>query len=334
MTLPLDQLDLLATPADLLAGAPMSLAIDLIDEDPLQPRSEFDAEALPQLADTIAQRGVRQPISVRPHPEQPGRWMLNFGARRLRASVLAGRAEIPAFVDATADSYDQGIENEQRDGLRPIELALFVQRQMAAGQSQAGIARRLGKSRACITYVCALIDPPHWLMSLYREGRCRGIKEIYDLRRLHEEHPGDVSEWLSARRFVSRGDVEAMKARLDAANPEASLPDRSSVPTVARPSRPSRPPVGSAPATPASSAASSEANPSSAARLPQSARRAIPEPALALLAECDGQTVRVWLDAAPEQTGSVFVNAVQGGSRRAVAIEVLQSLRLVQCEAR
>lgn len=245
--------------------------------------------------------------------------------------MLAGRADIPAFVDATADSYDQVIENEQREGLRPIELALFVQRQMAAGQSQADIARRLGKSRAYITYVCALIDAPDWLLSLYREGRCRGIKELYDLRRLQEEHPSDVSEWLSARRFVSRGDVEALKARLDAATPEASPSDRSSVPTVARPSRP---PAGSAVATLALSAASSEANPSPAARLPQSGGRAAPEPALALLAECDGQTVRVWLEAAPEQAGTVFVNAIQRGPRRAVAIEVLQSLRLVQRKAR
>ena len=67
-------------------GTPMLLPLDSIDEDPEQPRREFDAEALQELADTIRERGVRQPVSVRPHPEQPGRWMLNFGARRLRAS--------------------------------------------------------------------------------------------------------------------------------------------------------------------------------------------------------------------------------------------------------
>ena len=75
-------------------GQPRQLPIGDIDEDPAQPRSEFEPQALQQLAETIAQRGVRQPISVRPHPEQAGRWMLNFGARRLRASTLAeiGRA--------------------------------------------------------------------------------------------------------------------------------------------------------------------------------------------------------------------------------------------------
>ena len=62
------------------------LPLDSINEDPSQPRREFDSEAFQQLAKTIVERGVRQPISVRPHPTQPGRWMVNFGARRLRAS--------------------------------------------------------------------------------------------------------------------------------------------------------------------------------------------------------------------------------------------------------
>ena len=130
MALPLDQLDLLTMPADLLAGAPLQLPIDAIEEDPDQPRQEFDPDGLAELAETIRERGVRQPISVRRHPEKPDRWMLNFGARRLRASKLIGKLDIPAFVDNTADSYDQVIENEQREGLKPLELALFVQRRL------------------------------------------------------------------------------------------------------------------------------------------------------------------------------------------------------------
>ena len=54
--------------------------------------------------------------------------------------------EIPAFIDTTADSYDQVIENEQREGLKPLELALFVQKRLALGDKQADIAKNLGKS--------------------------------------------------------------------------------------------------------------------------------------------------------------------------------------------
>jgi ParB/RepB/Spo0J family partition protein len=148
MNLPLDQLDLLGTPADLLAGAPLQLAIESIIEDPDQPRNEFDPEGLAELAASIKERGVLQPISVRRHPDQPDCWMLNFGARRLRASKLAGKFDIPAFVDKTADSYDQVIENEQREGLKPLELALFVQRRLAAGDTQAVIAKAAGQEPA------------------------------------------------------------------------------------------------------------------------------------------------------------------------------------------
>jgi ParB family chromosome partitioning protein len=111
MALLLEGLDLLAPGGLPESGAPLRLPIATIDEDPDQPRQEFDDDSLAELAETIKERGVRQPVSVRAHPSEPGRWMLNFGARRLRASKLAGLSEIPAFVDQTANSVDQFIEN-------------------------------------------------------------------------------------------------------------------------------------------------------------------------------------------------------------------------------
>src|SRR6476646_1774019 len=158
-------------------GRPMLVPLDLIDEDPLQPRSEFDAEALGELARTIAARGVLQPVSVRSHPERPGRRMLNFGARRLRASRMAGKTEIPAFVDEPADRYVKVIENEQREGLNPMELALFVKGELDSGKSRTEVAKRLGKSPAYLSYVCALIDARDWLLAVYHRGQCRGIRE-------------------------------------------------------------------------------------------------------------------------------------------------------------
>jgi hypothetical protein len=80
----------LDSPVPPVSGAPLRLSIDLIDKDPEQPRTEFDDESLQELAATIRERGVRQPVSVRQHPHKPGYWMLNFGARRLRASKLVG----------------------------------------------------------------------------------------------------------------------------------------------------------------------------------------------------------------------------------------------------
>ena len=88
MALSLDDLNLLPSTGAGESGTPMRIPLHAIDEDPDQPRQEFDDRSLAELAETIQERGVRQPVSVRPHPTQPGRWMLNFGARRLRASRL------------------------------------------------------------------------------------------------------------------------------------------------------------------------------------------------------------------------------------------------------
>ena len=238
MGLMLDGLDLLGTRPAPQDGVPMRLPVDLIDEDPDQPRQEFDGASLHELAETIRERGVRQPISVRPNPAVEGRWLLNFGARRLRASRLAGKADIPAFIDLSADSYDQVIENEQREGLKPLELALFVQRRLMAGESQAEIARRMGKSKAYVTYAMALIDAPDWLLAAYREGRCRGLRELYELRRAADGSAVDVEAWARSKPSITRSDVKALAAPASA-DGEPARKRTQAAPPSPRPNTPS-----------------------------------------------------------------------------------------------
>lgn len=211
MALPLDHLDLLDEPVAPSVGTPLTLRLDDIDEDPAQPRREFDETRLTELAETIRQRGVLQAISVRPHPRAAGRWMLNYGARRLRASKLACKEDIPAFIDHAADDYDQVIENEQREGLTPLELALFVKRRLDRGDSQQEIARRLGKSKSHITMVGAMVDPPDWLLDAYRRGQCCGVTELYELRRLHESRPDAAQALLARAEPISRAALRSVK---------------------------------------------------------------------------------------------------------------------------
>jgi ParB family chromosome partitioning protein len=219
MSLQLDDLAALDAPSPTSNGQPLLLPVADIDEDPDQPRREFDANALQDLAETIRERGVRQPISVRPNLQQAGRWALNFGARRLRASKLAGRETIPAFIDTTADSYDQVIENEQREGLKPLELALFVQKRLALGDRQADIAKNLGKSRQWVTLATALIEAPDWLLQAYREGRCRGMNELYELRRLHGEHAEVVEAWAVSSRSTYRPPAKRCRRKCTSPSP-------------------------------------------------------------------------------------------------------------------
>jgi ParB family chromosome partitioning protein len=227
MSLDLSELDKAAGELE-RAGKPMLLPIELIDEDPEQPRVEFAEQPLKDLAGSIKSAGVKQPISVRPHPTAPGRYMLNFGARRLRASKLAGQEVIPAFIDEVLGAYDQVIENEQREGLTPLELALFVQKRLAVGDSQAQIARGIGKSKMMVTYATALINADDWLMNLYRTGQCTGLAELYELRKLHASCASEVEAWAADLAEISRRDVAALKAELsgDATRPAPAKTQR------------------------------------------------------------------------------------------------------------
>lgn len=316
MALSLDDLDLLPLAGAGESGTPKMIPVHTIDEDPEQPRQEFDDESLAELAETILARGVRQPVSVRPHPAQPGRWMLNFGARRLRACKRVGLSEIPAFVDHTANSVDQFIENEQRKGLTPLEIALFVQRALSQGQTQADIARSIGKSRQYVTLATALIDAPDWLVTAYREGRCRGLTELYELRKLAGEHPQYVEAWTSDRQAITREQVAALRADLTEGSGsvrrgtsaliesmQTSLDERSPHGVAAQhePSRPASDPVPRVP-------------------------RPVP---LRLLARLGSDEVVVNIQQAPAQDGQIFVTPVSGGPMLAIPVNRLTLVGLV-----
>ena len=315
MPLQLDDLAALDEPAPDASGRPMLLPLDGIEEDSDQPRHEFDANGLLELAATIRDRGVRQPISVRPSTQQPGRWVLNFGARRLRASKLACLTEIPAFIDTTADNYDQVIENEQREGLKPLEIALFVQKRLASGDNQAEIARRLGKSRQYVTLATALIEPPDWLLDAYRQGRCKGMTELYELRRLHGEHAEQVEAWASDREPMTRERIATLKRELfqpllESADAVESAP--TSAPVSAS--------LGGIERVPDARPAEADAAGSSVAgrgmRHQQTNQR--------LHVEFDGQDFQLVVSVAPAQEGHLYVRPLAGGPRRLAPASALK----------
>jgi ParB family chromosome partitioning protein len=297
MPLQLDDLAALDAPTLSTNGQPLMLPVESIDEDPEQPRREFDANALHDLAETIRERGVRQPISVRPDLQQAGRWVLNFGARRLRASKLAGLTEIPAFIDTTADSYDQVIENEQREGLKPLELALFVQKRLAAGDNQAEIAKRLGKSRQYVTLATALIEAPDWLLDAYRQGRCKGMTELYELRRLHGEHPQYIEAWTSDRESITRDGISALRAELSGTVTGSARPGVSALLQVFD--------------------AASVTDPSAASTMPTPDVPPKPhrQSNRSLHVEMDGQDYQLVVSVAPRKDGYLYVRPLTGGPR-------------------
>ncbi|MDI7776584.1 ParB/RepB/Spo0J family partition protein [Asticcacaulis sp. EMRT-3] len=213
MTLDLSALD---DPLEISTGKPLQVLLSDIEEDPNQPRVEFDEDAMADMEASIRAKGVISPVSIRPHPQKLGKYLLNFGARRLRGSRRAGRDTIPAFIDEGHDDFDQVIENEQRENLKPIELALFIQRKLDAGAKKADIARRLGKPAPVITEHLALIDLPPSLERAYRDGRLSSPKTIYELRSLHAKFPAEVERWVAKPVEITRATVSNLAAALKA----------------------------------------------------------------------------------------------------------------------
>jgi ParB family transcriptional regulator, chromosome partitioning protein len=314
MPLQLDDLAALDAPSPTSSGQPLQLPVADIDEDPEQPRREFDTNALHELAETIRERGVRQPISVRPNLQASGRWVLNFGARRLRASRLAGIETIPAFIDTTADSYDQVIENEQREGLKPLELALFVQKRLALGDKQADIAKNLGKSRQWVTLATALIEAPDWLLQAYREGRCRGMNELYELRRLHGEYAAEVEAWATGHPGMTRDRIAELRAELES----AALPG----------SRADAAPSAASPRTADQSATANEAT-SPPRRTDASRPARVQHTDQRIHVEFDGQDYQLVVSVAPDQPGHLYVRPLVGGPRRLAPASALKLLGFV-----
>lgn len=312
MPLQLDDLAALDAPTPNASGQPLMLPVEAIDEDAQQPRFEFDDAAMQELADSIRERGVLTPISVRPSSQQAGRWLLNFGARRLRGSRMVGKAEIPAYVDLSADSYDQVIENEQREPLTPLELALFVQRRLADGHTQAEIARRLGKSRQYVSLATGLIDAPDWLLALYRQGRCRGLLELYELRRLHAEHPQYVEAWVSDLSAITRDGVATLKAQLADSAGESARPGVSAT-------------MRAMDALPSPGDATVPVESGTVTPMPTATPKARPlqKPTARLRVEMDGQDYDLIVSVVPAEDGCVYVEAIGGGARRLVSATAL-----------
>lgn len=137
------------------------ISVDLIDPNPYQPRTSFDADALEELAESIRAIGLIQPITVR---RKGTRYQIISGERRFRASRLAGMDAIPAYVRETGD---QGmlemaiVENIQREDLDPIEVALSYQRLIDECQlTQEQMALRVGKKRASVANSLRLLKLP------------------------------------------------------------------------------------------------------------------------------------------------------------------------------
>jgi len=151
---------------------PTTLPVGAIEPNPDQPRRRFDDASMTELADSIAARGLLQPIVVRP---RGGRYQIVAGERRWRAAQRAGLHEIPVVIKDIPDSSTLElalVENIQREDLNPIEEASSYQRLMRDfGHSQDELGRIVNKSRSHVANLVRLLDLPAAVRDMVAEGR-------------------------------------------------------------------------------------------------------------------------------------------------------------------
>ncbi len=157
---------------DYVAGAVAEIDINLIEANPFQPRTEFDEVALAELAQSIKEQGIIQPVTVRKLGYN--RYQLISGERRLRASKLAGLAKIPAFIRIANDEQMLElalIENIHRENLNAIEVAISYQRLIdECNLTQEQLSEKLGKSRSAIANFLRLLKLPAEIQIALRDG--------------------------------------------------------------------------------------------------------------------------------------------------------------------
>jgi ParB family chromosome partitioning protein len=205
-------------------GSILNIPLEQIEVNPFQPRTTFEETSLNELADSIKIHGVIQPITVR--RLEANKYQLIAGERRLRASKLAGKKDIPAYVKAATDQESIEIaliENIQREDLNPLEIAINYKRlQDECDLTQEQLAERLGKNRSTVTNFIRLLKLPPDIQAGLRDGKitmghAKALMSIDNIIELLSAFKETVSKGLSVRQ------VEEL-ARAIEAKPKKSTP--------------------------------------------------------------------------------------------------------------
>ncbi|OGB68959.1 MAG: DNA-binding protein [Caldithrix sp. RBG_13_44_9] len=220
---------LISTPVDQITPrmkkALHEVDVALIDPNPFQPRMEMDSEAFEELKKSVQEKGIIQPIAIR--PSQDGRYQLIAGERRLKAAIAVGLKWIPSYViNVTTDEEMLEmalIENVQREHLNPIDLAKGYQRLIdEIPLTQEEVAEKIGKDRTTVANVIRLLKLPEPIQDSIRkgeirEGHARALLGLTDISRQLEVWRKCIKQGYSVRR------VEDEVKKLRNTSPQAAL---------------------------------------------------------------------------------------------------------------
>ncbi len=216
-----------------LANSVANIAIASIEANPFNPRTDFNEDALKELAVSLKVHGLVQPITVRKMPS--GNYQLIAGERRWRASQMAGLEEIPAYIRAVDNDQEMLemalVENIQRENLNPVEVAITYKRLMReCNLTHEDLANRLGKGRTTITNKMGLLELPPDIVTALRdkqisEGHAKAIKGLEYIEEqlfvLSEIKKNDLSVRATEKLVASIKDRSPSKSKTKQANPYA-----------------------------------------------------------------------------------------------------------------
>jgi ParB family chromosome partitioning protein len=187
-------------------GSISEIPVSQIETNPFQPRTRFDQEKLDELAASIGQLGIIQPLTVR--KVRPNQYQLISGERRFRASQLAGLERVPAYIRVANDQAMLEmalVENIQRDDLDAIEVAISYQRLIdECNLTQEALGERVGKNRSTITNYLRLLKLPAQIQKAIMDkvitmGHARAIINIQDENQQIELFKQIVKDGMSVR---------------------------------------------------------------------------------------------------------------------------------------
>ncbi len=216
-----------------LANSVANIPVASIEANPFNPRTDFNEEALKELATSLKVHGLVQPITVRSMPS--GKYQLISGERRWRASQMAGLEEIPAYIRAVDNDQEMLemalVENIQRENLNPVEVAITYKRLMReCNLTHEDLANRLGKGRTTITNKMGLLELPPDVVKALRhkeisEGHAKAIKGLSYIEEqlfvLNDIKKNDLSVRATEKLVASIKDRNPTKSKAKSTNPYA-----------------------------------------------------------------------------------------------------------------
>ncbi|WP_120632595.1 ParB/RepB/Spo0J family partition protein [Ruegeria sp. EL01] len=209
------KLDKFTTDKPTSPGGTRTIEISWIFPDPDQPRRVFDGDRLKSLADSIAEQGVLQPITVQP-ANADGQHLIIMGERRWRAAQLAELTAIPAIIREPTDELRaiQLTENVQRADLTTMEIAQAVDQMRKDGKKRPEIARALGWNEAEVSRFAAILAMPDLLQDLAQQNV--PSRALADLNALWKKDESAVQDFVSANSAdeISRVSVANLRTSL------------------------------------------------------------------------------------------------------------------------